>query len=507
MTPTQRIIVNTAAQYAKAIINTILSLYSTRLVLDALSFSDYGIYSVVGGIVVMLGYITNSMLITTQRFISYSMGQNDTSTVRRVFVNSWMLHISITLVFILALFGIQDYVFGSVLKIEPNRIEAAKMVYISTIVMLVFTILTAPFKAMYIARENIVFIAVVETVDAIVKFALAIGLQFVTADKLVAYAWIMTSIVALNFFTFAIYALLKFPEVSLRISRSSFDKGIMCQLVGFAGWTTFGTVSVSCRNQGISFVFNHFYNTILNAAYGIACQVYGAMVFVSTSVLNAMNPQIMKSAGASDSKSMLKLAGKESKFSVALMLIVSVPVMVEMQDILTIWLKDVPPYSVMFCRYLLLIFLCDQLTTGLNTAILALGQIRNYSLLVYTPKLLSLLLFYVMLDNGCNLEQVMMAYLAIELIVALIRMPYIKNRISFSITSYIRTTIIPLIPLAAALWLAALGMSEIMPEHSLSFLAVCAIASACGVVAAWHFVLDASEQTFITSHIRNITKR
>ncbi|MBP5340298.1 MAG: hypothetical protein J6Z14_13515, partial [Prevotella sp.] len=169
MNPAKRIIVNTAVQYAKAIITLALTLYSTRLVLDALSVNDYGIYMVIAGVVAMLGFITNALAITTQRYLSYNQAQGDIPHLKKIFVNSLFIHLVFGLLVVAALLALRGVLFDYVLNIDPLRVPTAKEIYVISAFMLLVTILSSPYKALLIAHENIVYIAIVEIVDAIVK--------------------------------------------------------------------------------------------------------------------------------------------------------------------------------------------------------------------------------------------------------------------------------------------------------------------------------------------------
>ena len=308
MEPTKRIIVNTIAQYTKAIVNIGLSLYSTRLILDALSISDYGVYAVVGGVVAMLGFITNSLVITTQRFVSFYHGRGDTAYVGKIFNHSLLLHVVFGLAIAAILFSLKGWLFGGVLNIPPLRVETAGYVYYITIAMLFVTILTAPFKAMFIACENIVYVSVVEVCDGILKLLFAIALAFVSADRLLVYALMMCGIQLLNFMAFSIYGRLRFEECRLTLRRCDIKGDILRQLMGFAGWTIYSMGTLTARNQGIAIVINHFVGTVANAAYGVAAQVNAAIFFVSSSIVNAMNPQIMKAEGEGNRQRVLRLA-------------------------------------------------------------------------------------------------------------------------------------------------------------------------------------------------------
>lgn len=491
----KRVIVNTGAQYVKAILNTGLSLYSTRIVLDALQVTDYGIYALVGGVVAMLGFITNALLTTTQRYVSYFHGQGDRQYVRRIFSCSLFLHIVFALAISIVLLLIKGWLFSGVLTIPANRIETAKLVYVITILMLFITILIAPFKALFIARENIVYVSVVDVCDGIVKLLMAIGLTFVMTDRLVVYALMMMSIQILNLLVFAGYACWKFDECSIFIQRKDIDRNIISQLTGFAGWTTYGAGAVTARTQGIAIIINHFYGTTANAAYGIAMQVNHAVTFVSSSIVNAMNPQIMKAEGEGNRERMLHLSGQESKYSVVLLAIVSIPIIMELPDILQAWLKEVPPYTVMFGIFALAICLVDQFTIGLHAANQAQGQIRNFTLIMFTPKLLNLPIAWILLAKGCSLTTVMWSVIIVEAIIAILRIPYMKRTADLSISQYMRETIIPTLPLIGML--IAIGWACTQLFHfPLRFLLTFVLCGISGCITAWFFTLSKGERTY-----------
>ena len=501
MNPTKRIIVNTLAQYVKAVLTILLSLYSTRLILDALDVNDYGIYSVVGGAVSMLGFIVNAMVVTTQRYISFYIGRGDFGYVKKLFSNSLLLHLLIGAGIAMLLLLAEGWLM-SVLKIAPDRMGTARMVYVITTMMLLITIVMAPFKALFIAREKIVYIAVVEIVDAFIKLGLAIWLSHIESDKLLFYALMMASIQLLNLLAYAGYSRWKFAECRFLIHSRDIDRKTMGSIFDFAGWSTYGMGSIAARNQGIAVILNHFMGTAINAAYGLAFQIYTSMAFVSSSILNAMNPQIMKAEGADEHEKMLKLASRESKYSVALMAIVSIPVMMEMSSILEVWIKrEVPPYTAMFSTFILISFLIDQLTIGLHAVNQAQGHIRNYSLLMFTPKLLNLPIAYIMLLKGCSVESIMWLYVAIEALVAIARLPYLKKTAGLSINIYLRKTLLPLVPL----FIASIGTCWLcitLLHIPYRFLITVFLAIVIASLAAWHFTLSSSERTFFVEMVK-----
>ncbi|MBQ7424258.1 MAG: hypothetical protein IJV19_05915 [Prevotella sp.] len=497
----KRIIVNTAAQYVKAIINTCLSLYSVRLILDVLGVSDYGIYSVIGGVIAMIGFITNALVITTQRYLSYYHGKQEMSLVRSMFNNSVLIHIVFAVTLFLLFLIFKNYIVFHLLNIPADRIVTASHVYVISSIILFITIITAPFKAIFIARENIVFISIVEVLYGILKVLVAIFLSWVTYDKLLVYALLMMLLMAVNFSVFAGYSLMRFEECSFKGFRKSIDKRYFGQLMGFAGWTTYGMGAIACRTQGTAVILNRFFGTVMNASYGVANQIYVALNFVSSSVLNAMNPQIMKAAGNGDVPYMLSLSCRQSKFSAMLMMVFSIPVMFELPALLEVWLKETPPDVTMFCRFILIAFICDQLTIGLNAANQAMGKIRTYTLLMFTPKLLYLPVAWLMLHYGGTPRSIMWLFLLVEIGVALMRIPYIKYTLGLSITEYVKNVFVPLIPLACASvlssWLCVTYLD--IPYRFLFTLSVCVLA---GILTAYMFTLTASERSYLYKMIR-----
>lgn len=437
MTSQQRIVVNTAAQYTRTIINVCLSLYSTRLILAALGQTDYGIYSVVAGVVAMLSFMTNALVTTTQRYLSFNHGKNDPAKVYQVFGNSVLLHLVIGLGLLLVLSAVEYPIVYQLLNIEPERLSAATAVYFAATIMLLLAFLTAPFRALFIARENIVYISVIDVLDGILKLLIAIFLTHITGyDKLVVYSVLLIGIALFNLIAFAGYALPAFEECHLPRLRE-WDRQHIRGLSGFAGWTIYGTGCVIVRNQGIAVLLNIFCSTIANAAYGIAQQVSGAVAFISTSIINAINPQIMKAEGAGDRERMIRLAEYESKYAFLLLALISIPLIFEMDAILQLWLTEVPPYAVGFCQLMLLAAVFDQLSIGLTSANQAIGKIRTYTLVFYSFKLATLFAIWLCLLLGMNPVTSIWCYVAVELLGSLLRLVLLKHQANINVWHFI----------------------------------------------------------------------
>ncbi|MBR0310682.1 MAG: MATE family efflux transporter [Paludibacteraceae bacterium] len=493
MTSQQRIVANTAAQYTRTVISVCLSLYSTRLILSALGQSDFGIYSVVAGVVAMLSFMTNALVTTTQRYLSYNHGKNDKQRVYQVFGNSVLLHLLIGLVVLILLAALAYPVIYKMLHIDAERQTAAMWVYMSASVMLLITFVTAPFRALFIARENIVYISIIDVLDGVMKLLIALLLVHASSgDKLVSYSLLLVGISLFNLLAFGVYALARFDECHLP-RLSEWDSEHIRGLSSFAGWTIYGTGCVVARNQGIAILVNIFCSTIANAAYGIAQQVSGAVAFVSVSIVNAINPQIMKAEGAGDREKMLRLAEYESKYASLLLGLVSIPLIFEMESVLRLWLTDVPEYAVGFCQLMLLAAVFDQLSIGLTSANQAIGRIKVYTLVFYTFKLVTLLGVWVCLLFGVDVVTSLWCYVVVELLGSFLRLVLLKRQAKISILHFAGSVFARLaFPLIVITAISYVCVTHI--DHPYRFVLTMVLSVAGGITAALLTALDKSER-------------
>lgn len=449
MRNSSRIIVNTIAQYSRSIVNMIMNLIATRVILATLGFSDYGIYSLISGVVAFLSFINNALAVTTQRYLSIAQGQPNSDESVVVFKNSLLLHLIVAIVLVAGLELIFPFLFDGFLNIPLERLTASKALYHIIAFVLCISVVSSPYKAAIIAHENIVFISVVEVLDAAIKLACAYALSIVSIDKLVAYGLFLLFIQIFNIAALAIYAAIKYPECAWSI-HFDINKGYIKEFFSFAGWTFYSIGSVYGRSQGLAVVINKFMGTIVNASYGLALQISGALNTLSQSLLNAVNPQLMKSEGQGNRSKMLRFAEIESKISLLVFSAVSIPILFEIPRLLELWLKDIPEYSVFFCRMVILASIFDMITVGMGSANQAVGKIKNYTLIIYTIKLLTVPISFICLKLGGDVVIIGAAYVLLELISALARIPVLKRSANMNVWSFIRNVIFKsIIPLGA----------------------------------------------------------
>lgn len=493
MKPSTRIVINTLAQHTRAIINTCLSLYSTRLILQLLGQSDYGIYSLVAGVVTMLAFLTGALVITTQRQLSFYHGRGNIEDVRGMFSSSLLLHIIIGAAIAAILLTLTPFLFNGFLDIDPTRIPTAKGVYYMAILSLVIVFLTAPYKALFIAREEIYYVSIVDVMDGVLKLAFALSLPFITFDRLMAYAFAIAGIQALHFLALSLWAVTHFKESMLMPRLDIVRKCYLKELTGFATWTVYSTGCVMGRTQGVAIIINKFFGTVVNSAYGIAQQVYHSIAFISQAVTNAMSPQIVKAESTGDRQRMLHLAELSSKYNFLLLSTVVIPLSFELPEVLKLWLGDVPPHAVTLCRFVILSALCDQITTGLGTANQAIGRIRNYSLVVNTIKVLTLPAFWLCLHLGYEIGQAMWMYIGFEILCAMVRLPFLKFTAGLSIRHFINHVFARVaLPLVNIICVCAIIVTYF--HFSLRFLLTGVVSVLVAVVSIWFFSLEDAEQ-------------
>ncbi len=448
MRASNKVFLNTGVLYGRMLITMGITLYSTRLVLSALGEVNYGIFNLIAGIILMLSFLNAAMTTSTQRFLSFYQGKNDLPKQKAVFSNSLILHIFIGLAIVAGLEIAGFFLFDGVLNIPLDRIAAAKAIYHFMSVTVFFTIVAVPFNGSLVAHENMVWVAVVNIVEAVLKLGVAVSLFYISFDKLIIYGILTAAISFVSFVLYAWYCLNKYEECSIRVF-GVMDKDLIKELGSFAGWNLFGALCSVGRSQGLAIILNVFFGAVINATYGIANQVNSQLNFFSATLLRALNPQIMKSEGLGDRERMLRLSMMASKFGFFLLAFFAIPAIFEMTAILKVWLKHVPANAVIFCSLFLISSLIAQLSVGLQSAVQATGKIRVYQIVVGSVLLVSLPLAYLGLKFGFPAYSIVFSLVLTEIIAAVFRLFFLKKLADLSIRLYflrvLNKTVVPVI--------------------------------------------------------------
>lgn len=396
-TTANRVIKNTGFLYAKMGITMFISLYTTRLILNSLGASDFGIFNIVGGAIAMLGFLNAAMASATQRFMSYSEGEGDKEKQKSIFNVSFVLHLGISLIVGIALLIAGYFFFNGILNIPEDRIFAAKIIYGSLIVSTMFTVMTVPYDAAMNAHENMKYYAIVGVFESFLKLAVAIACVYTVYDKLIVYGILMACIPLITLTIMRVYCHKHYEECVIA-PRVFWKKGLMSEMTSFAGWNLFQTAAAMITNYGLGIVLNIYYGTMLNAAQGIANQLNGQMGVLTNNISKAVSPIIVKSAGRKEQNKMMNVSFFFSKIFFVITSMMLVPFLMFGEAILKWWLKEVPPYTNIFLILIILVSITEIFLNSLGQMISAIGRIKYVSLFRSSSTILCLptilLLFY-----------------------------------------------------------------------------------------------------------------
>lgn len=360
------------------------------------------------------------------------------------------------------------------------------------VVMVYISFIAAPYRALLISRENIVYTSIIDVCDGILKVILVVILAYLPGDKLIDYGWVMLGIANFNLLAFAVYSHIKYEECVFPRIRD-FNKRYLKELGTFTGWVTYSTLCIALRNQGLAIVLNKLRGTAINAAYGIGMQIVGMVSFVSTSLGNAIAPQLIAARGADDAHKMWFLAEVQSKFSYLLLAMIGIPTMFVMQPLLELWLGNVPPYTKTFGCMFLAAQIVDMLTTGLATANKAMGNIGKYTLISYTPKFLILPLGWLALHIGLSMIYVAVLFVVVEAFCMYLRIPLLKEADGFDATEFCRNVMLKSMPPTIVSIIACILMLY-MPKFSASFLINYIVAIPLFLYVAYKWSLSVQER-------------
>lgn len=370
---------NTVYMYARMFITLIIGLYTSRVVLASLGFEDYGLYNVVGGIIAMFGFLNGAMTNTTSRYITFYLGKKDVKRLQEVFSTTFYIHALIALIIVVLGETVGLWYVYNKLVIPDGRFDAAIWLYQFTIITAAANIISVPFNASVIAHEKMSTFAIIAVVDSVLKLIIAVSIAHAPFDKLVYYGLMILLVQLMNNLVYWVYSTRKFEGI--RIKRF-FDRPLFKEMFGFTGWNLFGNFSYVFFTQGLNLILNFFCGTAVNAARGIAVQVEGLVRQFATNVQSAINPQIIKSYAQSDNDRFFSLIFASSRYCFYLLFLLALPIILEADFLLTLWLGDFPDHTINFIRITLLTVTLEALVTPMFMANLASGKVKIYQIVI-----------------------------------------------------------------------------------------------------------------------------
>lgn len=502
MNNSQRVILNTLFLYANMVVNVCVQLVAVRLLLSAFGVVDYGLYNLVAGVVALFAFMNIAMSAATQRFLSYEIGRGDRERTRETFYNSLLLHVGIGLVVVVALEAGGSYYVGHWLQAPAERIPAALMLMHCITASTFVGIITVPYEADINANENMGVIAGLNILDSLLKLAIALYISRWAGDRLVLYGVLtMSSLIAI-LMAKRVYCLVHYPESHVRLHRIR-DQRQMKHIASYAAWNFFGTGSGVARYQGTAMLLNGAFGIAINAAYGVAQQVNGLIMFFANTIVRAMRPQIVKSEGAGEHSRMLRLSATASKVTSLMVALIAVPLFIEIPFVLRLWLgEDVGSDCVLFCRSFLAIAFINQLTIGLQMAIESTGRIRNLQTIVGTMHLMALPLGYAAFQMGLPPVSIMVCIAVEEVLAIFVRTLIARRQTGMDGRQFLWGNVLPVVALVCADGLACMLLRSAFRDEWAGLFCVTALSTVllCGL--SYPFLLTGDERESVKGFLR-----
>ena len=490
----RRVARNAAMLYCRMFLLMFIGLFTSRVVLRELGVEDYGIWNAVGGVVTMFTFVTTAISSAISRYLAYELGRSDREKLRRVFSTGLMVQLLLCLVLAVLVETVGLWMVDAKMVIPEPRAGAARFVLHCSLGVLVLNMLSVPFNAAIIAHERMSAFAYISVGEALLKLLTAVLLGVSAFDKLETYALLMLAVALLVRVTYGIYCRRNFEECGV---RPKFDRPLFREMAGFAGWNFLGSGTNVLNVQGSNLLVNLFFGVAVNAARGVAAQVELVVKQFATNFLTALNPQITKSWAAGDREYCWSLVAKGAKFAYLAILLFLLPVVLEADMLLRLWLVDVPDGAVLFVRLTMLALLVDMTGNPLLTLQLATGKVRRYYLLTGLLSLLCLPAVWLAFRLGAGAEWAYVCLTAVYLAVLALRLEFARRDAGFPVGRFLREVMLRLIVLTALSSVLPLLVRVLMAEGALRLVLVCGLSWISVAVCAFGFVLTPGERVLL----------
>ena len=492
----KRIAKNTLLLYVRTLFIMLVTLYTSRVVLNTLGVSDYGIYNVVGGVVAMFGFINASMSSATQRYITFALGKGDIADLRKIFSTALQIHVLIAALIVVLGETVGLWFMYTQMQIPADRMNAAFWVLQCSIVSSVVMIISVPYNADIIAHERMSAFAYISIIEAVLRLAIVYLLLAFSYDKLILYAFLTLAVQLLIRFCYSSYCNKHFPESKY---RHVWDKSLFKEMTGFAGWGMFSSLSGILSGQGLNMLLNVFFGPVVNAARAVAVQVQNAILQFIGNFQMAINPQITKTYANGEMEDMHKLMFRSARFTFYLLFVVSLPVLFETNFILTVWLKTVPENTVIFLRIMICVSLLYPLSNPLIIANQATGQVRNFQ---FVSGLILLFIFpvsYICLSFGLPAYSVFVVHFIMEFTTLFYRLRLLRSSINIRFIDYFKNVFFRVVLVVAISIIIPIAIYNYMCNTIIRFFLICIICILSVGLSAYTVGLSHNERLFIKS--------
>ena len=492
---------NTALLYVRTILIMLVSLYTSRVVLNTLGVEDYGVYQAVGGVVAMFSVISGALSNSISRYITYGIGKGDKSELVRIFSTSILIQIAIAIVVFLLCEIFGTWFLNVKMVIPDGRLVAANWVLQCSLITFVVGLISTPYNACIIAHEHMNAFAYISIIEAFLKLAVVYMLLISPYDKLQTYVVLLVCVSIFIRLLYSLYCRRFFEECKPKLI---YDRKMFKDMMGFAWWNFFSNAAYIFNTQGVSLLVNVYFGVALNAARGIATQVDGAVLQFVNNFSMAINPQITKSYASGDRSRLNYLVCKGARFSYFLLLLVTLPILFETESILTLWLKTVPDYTVIFVRLSFIGMLVTCLGTTGYTACLATGNIKKYTLWITISGSMVFILTWISYILGASVVVTYWIYIVVYIVVQIIRLWIMKGLLDFPVMLFVKEVLFKIsIPTILSL-IVPMIIINLWEPSLIRLFATCFVSVCSTGICIFTMGLTAGERQLIVSKIRRI---
>ena len=498
------VIKNTLFLYVRMVISILANIFITRILLDALGASDYGLYNVVGGAILMLGFLTSTLSHTSQRFINYAEGKGELENVKYVFNNILIVHYIVSVLFVLLLVVAGFLFFNGVLNIPEGRVEAAIVIYICLIISTAFSVIVVPYDGILNAHENMFIYSLIGILDVILKLLIALIILFTSCDKLILYgilmaleSWIIRAITKR-------YCKKHYLECRKEELKKYYDKNRIKEFTSFAGWNLVNIASGMTSLYGRNIAVNHYFGTIFNAALGIATQLSGVIMGVSANMIKAITPILVKNEASNNRNDVLNITCLGCRFSYLLFSFFCIPIFFNIDYILNSWLTNVPQHTAVFCKLLIIAHLIEQLVSFLYQTVIAQGNVKKYNIcrsLVNIMSLVSsLFMFYIGFEAYWSVINWIIWY---SIGGGLVNVYFCKINVGLSVIKYVKEVLSPCFSVTIFSVILNVIIQLFTININLSPLFLILFSLFISIFIYWYLGLDKTERRLIVKYINS----
>lgn len=496
----KRIAKNTLLLYVRMLFTMAVSLFTSRVILNTLGVEDYGINNVVGGIVTMFSVLSGSLSSSISRFITFELGKGNIERLKTIFSTGVNIQLGMSVLIIIIAEAVGIWFLNTKMNIPTDRMVAANWVFQCAILTFVLNLLSVPYNAAIIAHEKMSAFAYISVVEVSLKLIIVYMFMISPFDRLETYAVLLLLVGAVIRFIYGYYCKRHFEECTYHFV---FDKPVLKEMTGFAGWNFLGNGAYMLNTQGVNILMNLYFGVAVNAARGIATQVDAALKQFVNNFTTAVNPQITKSYAQGDLDYMHKLVCRSAKFSAFLMMFFAVPIILETNTILTIWLKTVPDYAVIFLQWIIISSFMDTvLANSLVTSMFATGKIKRYQIIVTTVGCLVFPLSWIAFKLGFEPQVGYILYFIIYTILLFVRLYLLKDMVKLPVMMYIREVLYKLAPIIVVGFSIPGILILAMDAGWLRLILVCLLSVLVTAASEYFIGLSNKEKNFVAEKIK-----